>query len=122
MSFSVLPPWADADVPANAQLRTLIHECAHAPGIDYERYSRAQAEVIVDTVTYLAAASVGLAVDGETIPYVAGWGEDGALEGVYREFVRKTGIRTPRRRRSALPDCVETSTLARLSLPSVAVA
>jgi hypothetical protein len=28
--------------------------------------------VIVDTVTYLAAASVGLAVDGETIPYVAG--------------------------------------------------
>ena len=27
-------------------------------------------------------------------------------------------VRTPRRRRSALPDCVETSTLARLSLPS----
>jgi len=72
----------DAAVPANAQLRTLIHECAHALGIDYERYSRAQAEVIVDTVTYLAAASVGLAVDGETIPYVAGWGEDGALEAV----------------------------------------
>jgi hypothetical protein len=42
--------------------------------------SRAQAEVMVDTVTLLAAASVGLAVDGETIPYVAGWGEDGALE------------------------------------------
>ncbi len=42
----------DADVPANAQLRTLIHECAHAPGIDYERYSRAQAEVMVDTVVF----------------------------------------------------------------------
>ncbi len=72
----------DADVPANAQLRTLIHECAHALGIDYERYSRAQAEVMVDTVTLLAASSVGLAVDGETIPYVTGWGEHGALEAV----------------------------------------
>jgi hypothetical protein len=72
----------DAQAPANARLRTLIHETAHALGVDYQRYSRAQAEVIVDTVTYLAAASVGLAVDGETIPYVAGWGEDGALEAV----------------------------------------
>jgi hypothetical protein len=72
----------DADGPANARLRTLIHECAHALGIDYERYSRSQAEVMVDTVTLLAASSVGLAVDGETIPYVSGWGEDGALEAV----------------------------------------
>lgn len=72
----------DATAPPNAQLRTLIHECAHALGIDYERYSRAQAEVMVDTVTLLAASSVGLQVDGETIPYVAGWGEDGALEAV----------------------------------------
>ena len=37
---------------------------------------------MVDTVTLLAASSVGLAVDGETIPYIAGWGEDGALEAV----------------------------------------
>jgi hypothetical protein len=28
----------DAGVPANAQLRTLIHECAHALGIGYEQY------------------------------------------------------------------------------------
>lgn len=72
----------DASVAPNAQLRTLIHECAHALGIDYQRYSRAQAEVMVDTVTLLAASSVGLAVDGETIAYVSGWGEDGALEAV----------------------------------------
>lgn len=72
----------DADGPANAQLRTLIHECAHALGIDYVRYSRAQAEVMVDTVTLLAASAVGLAVDGETVAYVSGWGEDGALEAV----------------------------------------
>jgi hypothetical protein len=72
----------DEDVPANAQLRTLIHECAHALGVDYQRYSRARAEVIVDTVTLVAASGVGLRVDGETVPYVAGWGESGALEAV----------------------------------------
>ncbi len=58
----------DADVPANAQLRTLIHECAHALGIGYDKYSRAQAEVMVDTVTLVAASAVGLVVDGETVP------------------------------------------------------
>jgi hypothetical protein len=72
----------DADVPANAQLRTLIHECAHALGIGYDQYSRAQAEVMVDTVTLIAASAVGQAVDGETVPYVSGWGEDGALDAV----------------------------------------
>ena len=72
----------DAQAPANSRVRTLVHELAHALGVDYQRYSRAQAEVIVDTVTFLVAASVGLAVGGETIPYVAGWGEHGALEAV----------------------------------------
>jgi hypothetical protein len=33
-------------------------------------------------VTLVAASGVGLRVDGETIPYVAGWGERGALEAV----------------------------------------
>ena len=37
---------------------------------------------MVETVTLMAATTVGLAVDGETIPYVSGWGEDGALEAV----------------------------------------
>ena len=72
----------EAGLPANARLRTLIHECAHALGIGYQQYSRAQAEVMVDTVTLVAASGVGLAVDSETIPYVSGWGEQGALEAV----------------------------------------
>lgn len=72
----------DDSAPVNAQLRTLIHECAHALGIGYDRYSRAHAEVMVDTVTLVAASAVGLAVDGETIPYVSGWGEQGALDAV----------------------------------------
>ena len=72
----------DADVSANGQVRTLVHEIVHALGVDYVQYSRAQAEVIVDTATLIVLARVGLDVSGETIPYVAGWGEDGALEAV----------------------------------------
>jgi N-terminal domain of anti-restriction factor ArdC len=72
----------DADAPANARLRTLIHETIHGLEIGYSEYGRERAEVIVDTATHLACASVGLRVDGETVPYVAGWGEDGALEAV----------------------------------------
>ncbi len=85
----------DAGVPANAQLRTLIHECAHALGIGYEQYCRAQAEVMVDTVTLVAASAVGLAVDGETVPYVSGWGEQGALEAVteFAETIDKVARR-----------------------------
>jgi hypothetical protein len=95
VSYEVIPGsaggWCDLDrrrivvdtqAPPNARVRTLIHECAHALGVDYQHYTRAQAEVIVDTVTFVVSASVGLDVDGETIPYVAGWGEHGALEAV----------------------------------------
>jgi hypothetical protein len=72
----------DASQPANAQLRILIHETIHAMGVGYSEYGRERAEVIVDTATYLAAASVGLDVSGESVPYIAGWGEDGELEAV----------------------------------------
>jgi hypothetical protein len=67
---------------ANAQVRTLVHEIAHALGIGYADYGREQAEVLVDCVTYVVCASVGLDVRGESIPYVAGWGEDGALDAI----------------------------------------
>ena len=72
----------DADVAPNAQLRTLAHEAAHALGVDYRQYSREQAEVMADTICFVVCSSVGLAVEGESIPYVAGWGEDGALDAV----------------------------------------
>jgi antirestriction protein ArdC len=77
----------DARAPANTQVRTLIHECVHALGIDYRRYPRSQAEVIADTVTFLACASVGLTIDAHSIPYVASWGKEGALDAV-TEFAR----------------------------------
>jgi hypothetical protein len=77
----------DAGLPANTQLRVLIHETIHGLGVGYSDWGRERAEVIVDTATHLVCSSVGLLVDGETVPYVAGWGEDGALAAV-TEFAR----------------------------------
>lgn len=79
----------------NAQVRTLVHELAHAHGIGYKQYNRARAEVLVDTITYIVCGTAGLDTSGETIPYVAGWGEDGVLDaiteyaGVIDEVARK---------------------------------
>ena len=72
----------DTNGPGNARLRTLVHEAIHALGVDYQHYSRAHAEVIVDTTTLVVLGGLGLDVSGETVPYVAGWGEDGALDAV----------------------------------------
>jgi hypothetical protein len=72
----------DAGAPANAQVRTLVHELAHALGVGYRDFGRERAEVIVDTVTFIVCSSVGLDVGGESVPYVAGWGEDGTLDAV----------------------------------------
>jgi hypothetical protein len=59
-----------------------FHEIAHALGIGYEQYGREHAEVLVDCATYIVCSSVGLDVGGESIPYIAGWGEDGALDAI----------------------------------------
>jgi hypothetical protein len=72
----------DAGQPANAQLRILIHETTHGLGVGYAEYGRARAEVIVDTATVIALGAVGLDTSGETVPYIASWGETGALEAV----------------------------------------
>jgi hypothetical protein len=81
--------------PANSQVRTLVHELAHAHGLGYAQYRREQAEVLVDCVTYIVCSSHGLDVGGETIAYVAGWGEDGALDAirVYAETIDTTARR-----------------------------
>ncbi len=68
--------------PANREVRTLVHELAHAMGVTYSQYGRHQAEVLVDSVTYVVLGSTGLDISGESIPYIAGWGEDGALDAI----------------------------------------
>ncbi len=83
--------WCDAEekrivvsshLAANAQLRVLVHELAHALGIGYAEFGRERAEVLVDCATSCVLQTVGLDAAGESVPYVAAWGEDGALEAV----------------------------------------
>jgi hypothetical protein len=59
----------DTRGPANARLRTLVHETIHALGVDCQSYPRAHAEVIVDTTTLVVLGGLGLNVSGEIIPY-----------------------------------------------------
>ena len=60
---------------ANAHVRVLVHELAHALGVGYAEYGREVAEVIVETATVIVCGSVGLDTSGESIPYITGWGE-----------------------------------------------
>jgi hypothetical protein len=71
-------------LPANGQVRVLVHETAHALGIGYHDYGRRHAEVLVDTVTHIVCGSVGLDTSGSTVPYIAGWGENGGLDAIRR--------------------------------------
>jgi hypothetical protein len=82
-------------LPANGQMRVLAHEIAHALGIGYRDYGRRQAEVLVDTVTHIVCGSVGLDTSGSTVPYIAGWGENGGLDALrlYAETIDRLAQR-----------------------------
>ena len=66
----------------NAKVRVAIHELAHALGISSERFGRDRAEVIVECAAYIVCSGLGLPTDGESVPYLAGWGENGALDAI----------------------------------------
>lgn len=70
----------DSALSVNAQVATLVHELAHAHGIDYQSYSRAEAELIVESVAYVVCAGAGLDTSSDSIPYLAGWSGDDAGE------------------------------------------
>jgi antirestriction protein ArdC len=72
------------DLAPNGKVRTLVHELAHAHGVTYKEYSRGEAEVIVETAATIVCGALGLDTRGESIPYIAGWGEDGDLEAIRR--------------------------------------
>ena len=83
--------WCDAhkreivvneELPANAQVRVLVHEIAHALGVGYSDYGRRRAEVLVDTATFIVCGAVGLDTSHSSVPYVAGWGESGELDAI----------------------------------------
>jgi antirestriction protein ArdC len=71
-----------SDACPNARVRTLVHELAHAHGVDYKAYSRSEAEVIVETAGTIVCGALGLDTSGEAIPYIAGWGEKGDLDAI----------------------------------------
>lgn len=71
----------DRQAPS-AKVRVAIHELAHALGVSSERFGRERAEVIVECAAFVVAAGLRLETGGESIPYVAGWGEAGALDAV----------------------------------------
>lgn len=72
----------------NGQVRTLVHELAHALGVGYSEYGREAAEVIVETAAVIVCGSIGLDTSGESIPYIAGWGEKDDLAAI-REYASK---------------------------------
>ena len=72
----------NCQLPANGRVRVLVHEIAHALGVGYREYGRRRAEVLVDTVTFVVCGSVGLDTSSSTVPYVAGWGEEGQLDAI----------------------------------------
>lgn len=84
---------------ANGQVRVLVHEIAHALGIGYGDYGRRKAEVLVDTVTHIVCGSVGLDTSASTVPYIAGWGEDGELDAIraYAETIDTVARRIEKR-------------------------
>jgi hypothetical protein len=65
----------------------LTHEIAHGHGLGYAELGRERCEVLVDCVTYCVLGALGLDVSGASIPYVAGWGQDGALDAI-REYTQ----------------------------------
>ena len=70
----------DTALPANGKVTTLVHELAHAHGIDYQRFSRAEAELIVESVACIVCAGAGLDTSSESVPYLAGWNPEQAVE------------------------------------------
>jgi antirestriction protein ArdC len=66
----------DSELPANGKVATLVHELAHAHGIDYASYSRDEAELIVESVAFIVCGTVGLDTSGESVAYLAGWNPD----------------------------------------------
>ncbi len=67
----------------NAQVRTLLHELAHAlVAREDVSLSYAEEECVVECAGHVAASSAGLDTSSEAISYCASWGEKDDLEAV----------------------------------------
>lgn len=73
------------DMAVNAQVKTLIHELAHAllraeAKEDDPMLGRAAEEIVVEAVAYTVCGGLGLDSGDYSIPYLASWAEEGDIE------------------------------------------
>lgn len=67
----------DDSLPPNDVVRVLVHELAHAIGeIGYDNHTRARAETLVESITFVVCAGIGLDTSCTSVPYVAGWDDE----------------------------------------------
>ncbi len=66
----------DPQLTPNAQISVLVHELAHAQGIDYSDYTRAESETIVEATTMIVLGALGFDTLSFSVPYIAGWVKD----------------------------------------------
>jgi N-terminal domain of anti-restriction factor ArdC len=72
----------------NARAAVLVHKLCHAlvgEGGELAGFPYGLEEIVVESATYVACASVGLATDVESVPYIAGWAGDDNPAAVVRE-------------------------------------
>ena len=78
-----------ADMPVNAQVKTLIHELAHAllraeACEDDPALEHAAEELVVESVAYTVCGALGLDSAGYSIPYLASWSSEGDIDTLER--------------------------------------
>lgn len=75
----------DDEVAANSELKTLVHEIAHAlirrdRRDDDPELRRGEEEVVVECVACTVCSTVGLDTTGYSVPYMTSWSEGGEIE------------------------------------------
>ena len=66
----------DPQLAPNGQISVLVHELAHAQGIDYTDYTRAEAETIVEATNMIVLGALGFDTAAFSVPYIAQWAKD----------------------------------------------
>jgi len=78
----------DEGLAANARVATLVHELGHAlvasELADDGSLTKELEELVVEAVAYLALAAAGLDTGRDSVPYIASWQGENALEQLRR--------------------------------------
>jgi hypothetical protein len=69
-----------ARLAPNGQVAVLVHELAHALVGREAGLSRPLEELVVEAVAYVVCAGAGLDTSPDSVPYIAGWAGDDAVE------------------------------------------